>query len=86
MLTSYEAVKAEHEYRREVLRDQYQKKMSVVSKGAAAVVLASVLAAACGAVVTDDGAPVADRESNVVVDAGPVWQPNGALFEEYLAG
>lgn len=84
MLVSYAAVKAEHEYRREILRDQYQKKMSVVSKGAMAVVLASVLAAACGTVITDDGVPVVDRQANVVADAGPSWEPNHALLDDYL--
>lgn len=81
------AVKAENNYRRELLRDQYQNGKGTVAKASTLVVVASLVLAACGAAAPTESAD-ADRRDVVaqVSDPGPEWQPDETALNTVLNG
>ncbi|MGD2059696.1 MAG: hypothetical protein PVF87_02415 [Acidimicrobiia bacterium] len=83
---SYEFVKAEDNYRREVLRDQNRAETKGRARKtvAALLVVGAVALAACGAPAGADTGKVANTESAILTDNGPTWEPNRALLEETL--
>jgi hypothetical protein len=88
MLIGEDFLKAEHKYRGELLRDQYQKpKMSSLAKAATLIVVVSILLAACGIPVDNEAwarmEPSA-TETAIVRDEGPSWEPNYSLLESIL--
>lgn len=83
MLFTESAIRAEDKYRREVLRDQYQRtsKVGMAAKAAGLVVVASMVLAACG--IPADNQTGAPQQTNTF-DNGPTWQPNTELLDEVL--
>ncbi len=88
MLIGEDFLKAEHKYRGELLRDQYQKpKMSSLAKAATLIVVVSILLAACGIPVDSEARARVEpsaTETAIVRDEGPSWEPNYSLLESIL--
>ena len=85
MLMSNEFVRAEDNYRRQVLQDQYQTETKGrAGKTVTALVVAGAIAlAACG-VPAEGDVGAANTQSAILVDNGPTWEPNQAMLEEIL--
>lgn len=86
MFTTYSHLKAEDNYRRELLRDQrHTDTKGRAARTVAALVLVGAMAlAACGAPVEADAGNPADTQSAILSDNGPTWEPYRALLEEIL--
>ena len=88
MLIGEDFLKAEHKYRGELLRDQYQKpKMSSIAKAATLIVVVSIFLAACGIPVeVQSGARVEPSATDAAIarDAAPTWDPDYEALDEIL--
>ncbi|MCZ6456082.1 MAG: hypothetical protein O6650_02405 [Actinobacteria bacterium] len=88
MLIGEDFLKAEHKYRGELLRDQYQKpKMSSLAKAATLIVVVSILLAACGTPVEVQSATRVEpsaTDAAIARDAAPAWDPDYEALDEIL--
>ncbi len=88
MLIGEDFLKAEHKYRGELLRDQYQKpKMSSLAKAATLIVVVSILLAACGIPAENQAGARMDisaTDAAIARDKAPTWEPDRARLESIL--
>ncbi len=89
MLIGEDFLKAEHKYRRELLRDQNQKaKMGSFAKAATLIFVASLMLATCGIPAEDGAAETVEPSATdlaIARDGAPTWEPNRSLLDEILS-